>query len=236
MVKFANMIFRGLTHEDIFLERKELSHIITVNAEYIVRANENKRLREIINNNIATFDGQVPYIIARWKLKKIKFEKISGSDLVYDICERAMHREERVFLLGGMKDSNSLSVNILSGRYPGLAIKGYSPPTMSYPFSKESNESILIRLRDFHPDFVLVGFGVMKQDYWIDENRKILENIGVRFVVGVGGVFEMVSGKLKRAPRLFQAIGLEGVYRLLKEPKIFRFKRLILSLRIFRYI
>lgn len=236
MVKFANVIFRGLTRDDVFLERKGLSHIITVNAEYIVRANENEKLREIINNNIATFDGQIPYIIARWKFKKFQFDKISGSELIYDICIRAMQKGERVFLLGGMEDSNALSVSILSARYPGLAIEGYSPPIMSYPFLEDQNESILIRLRDFHPDFVLVSFGVMKQDYWIDDNRKVLENIGVRFIVGVGGALEMVSGKLKRAPRLFQVAGLEGIYRLFKEPKFFRFKRLMLSLRIFRYV
>ncbi len=236
MVKFANMVFRGLTREDVFLEREGLSHIITVNAEYIVKANENEKLREIINSNIATFDGQVPYAIARWKFRKSQFDKIPGSELIYDICMRAMQRGERVFLLGGMEDSNALSVNVLGTRYPGLTIEGYSPPIMSYPFQEDQNESILIKLRDFRPDFVLVAFGVVKQDYWIDDNRKMLEHIGVKFAVGVGGAFEMVSGKLKRAPRLFQIAGLEGVYRLLKEPKFFRLKRLMLSLRIFRYI
>src|SRR5689334_2976476 len=106
MLEFAGIEFRGLTLGDVLAPTPDLSHVVTVNAEYIVRANRDTRLRRIINSGLATFDGQVPYALARWLNKHRQFEKISGSDLIYQICEHAAQRGERVFLLGGLEDSN----------------------------------------------------------------------------------------------------------------------------------
>lgn len=236
MIEFAGIRFRGLTLDDVFAVRDRFTHIATVNAEYIVRANEDERLHRILEKSIATFDGQVPYMVARWRCKNRNFSKISGSELVYHICERAAQRQERVFLLGGMEDSNAQAVQILRERYSNLTIDGFSPIFCPYPFPKTHSELILARLRAFKPDYLLVGFGAVKQDYWIDDNRGELDKIRVKLAVGSGGTFEMVSGKMKRAPRFIQGIGLEGIYRLVCEPRLFRLKRLILSLRFLRYV
>ena len=236
MVKFCGIEFRGLTTSDLFSQGSGLSHITTVNAEYIVRVNEDRRFCQIVNRSIAIFDGQVPYLVARWLNKNVHFEKISGSDLIYKICELAAQRGERVFLLGGTKNSNKNSIGVLQAKYPGLCMKGFSPPFGPYPFQDTTNTSIIAQLQEIRPQYLLVGFGAVKQDYWIDDHRDILEALGVRFVVGVGGTFEMVSGEIKRAPRLMQYLGLEGVYRLVKEPKVFRLKRLMLSARFLLYL
>lgn len=236
MIEFAGIAFRGLTIADLFSVSTRLAHIVTVNAEYIVRANEDARLGRIIRGGIATFDGQVPYLIARFRNAGRSFDKIPGSELIYHICERAAERDERVFLLGGMPDSNFRAIEVLRRRYCGLQIDGDSPPHAQYPFSLEHNAAIMATVQSFAPHYLLVGFGAVKQDYWIDDHRDALADIGVRTAVGVGGAFEMVSGKLKRAPRLLQQLGLEGVYRLLREPRLFRLKRLLISLKFLRYL
>lgn len=236
MIEFAGIAFHGLTLNDVFSERNGLTQIVTVNAEYIVRANEDEHFGQVVNNGIAVFDGQVPYLVARWKCKHRSFEKISGSELVYHICERAARRSECVFLLGGFADSNARSVNRLRAQYPGLMIDGCSPTLRPYPFPHDHDQSILERVGRFRPHYLLVGFGSVKQDLWINDHRQELERLGVKLAVGVGGTFEMVSGKLKRAPRVVQRLGLEGVYRLFKEPKWFRLKRLLLSVRFLRYV
>jgi N-acetylglucosaminyldiphosphoundecaprenol N-acetyl-beta-D-mannosaminyltransferase len=235
MIKFANLIFKGLTKEIVFKEEKYLKIIIPTNAEVIVKANENEKLKDIINKNFSTFDGQVPYALAKLQNKGIEFEKISGSDLIYDFCQMAKDKNYKVFLLGGYEDSNKITVKKLQEKY-NIEIKGYSPAYEAYPFSKTNNDTILNKIESFKPDILFVGFGAPKQEFWIDDNKQILEDIGVKWAIGSGGSFEFVAGKIKRAPKIVQKIGLEGIWRFLLEPKWFRFKRLLISLKIFKYL
>jgi N-acetylglucosaminyldiphosphoundecaprenol N-acetyl-beta-D-mannosaminyltransferase len=236
MLEFAGVSFRGLTLADVFCEEQGLAHIVTVNAEYIVLAHQNARLARIMDQGISTFDGQVPYALARWQNPGSRFEKLPGSELVYHICARAQERGQRVFLLGGKADSNSEAVRTLQRRYPGLAVGGYSPPHAPYPFPAAHEADIAAHVCAFAPHYLLVGFGAGKQDYWIDDHREELATRGVKLAVGVGGSFEMISGRLKRAPRIVQRMGLEGVYRLLQEPRLFRLQRLLVSARFLLFV
>jgi len=236
MVDFAGIVFRGLTLDDVFAAEPAFAQVVTVNAEYIVLAHENERLGNIVRRAITTFDGQVPYTLARLTNKHQRFEKLPGSELLYHICERALARGERVFLLGGKAESNRGALEALREKYRGLAVDGWSPPHAPLPFPAEQETFIMHCLESFRPQYVLVGFGAGKQDFWIDEHREALASLGVKRAVGVGGAFDMVSGKISRAPRYIQRLGLEGVHRLLKEPKWFRVRRLIISLRFLRYL
>ncbi|HVY81205.1 MAG TPA: WecB/TagA/CpsF family glycosyltransferase [Steroidobacteraceae bacterium] len=236
MLEFAGLPFRGLTLDDVFRQEQGLAQVVTVNAEYIVLAHRDERLARILSRAISTFDGQVPYALARLQNPNVRFEKIPGSELVYHICARAHARHERVFLLGGQADSNRESVRKLQTLYPGLHVAGYSPPHARYPFPAANEAAIAAHLEAFAPDYLCVGFGAGKQDYWIDDHRKELDAMGVKLAVGVGGSFEMISGKLPRAPRIVQRMGLEGVYRLLQEPRAFRVRRLLTSLKLFYFV
>ncbi len=179
--------------------------------------------------------GQRRYRLARWKNPTSIFEKISGSDFIYDVCSHAKKNDRRVFLLGGLSESNAQAVQKLKKLY-NIEIDGFSPPFAPYPFEKQLDDEILSYLENFRPYYLFVGFGSGKQERWIYDHQGTLENYGIRLAVGSGGTFEMVAGKLKRAPRFLQRIGLEGVYRFLIEPKWFRLKRLLISFKIFYYL
>lgn len=235
VVKFCNINFKGLTKDKLFENYNKLKLIIPTNAELIVKAQENEKFRNIISSNYATFDGQVPFYFAKKQNKSVGIEKISGSDLIYDFCEMARESNKKIFLLGGYEDSNSEAVLKLKEKYH-ISIEGYSPPYKPYPFDKEHNEIILSKIKSYSPDILFVGFGALKQEFWIEEHRDILEDMGISWVIGSGGTFEFVAGKIKRSPNIIQKIGLEGLWRLLSEPKLFRFKRLLVSLLIFKYI
>ncbi len=234
-LKFANIIFKGLRKKDLLSEESYLKFIIPANAEFIVRANENKRFLNILNNNFITFDGQIPYMLAKRQNPDKYFEKLSGSDLIYDFCEMAYERQKKIFLLGGYEESNRLAVEKLREKY-NIEIRGYSPPYKPYPFDREHDAIIIHKIKEFSPDILFVGFGAVKQELWINEHKQLLDQIGVRWVIGSGGTFEFVACTLKRAPKWIQKIGMEGVYRFVLEPKWFRFKRLFISLKIFMYI
>lgn len=235
MIKCFGLIFRGLTKESLLEASEGMKFIVTVNSEFIVRANTDQpRLKQIINSHTATFDGQVPYLLGRVIHPKVHVEKISGSDFFYDLCRYANTYSLKIFLLGGRNASNEGAVDYARKKLNVVA-SGYSPPFEEYPFSQKNSSDISAALTRFQPDILMVGFGAVKQEYWIDDNYEFLSQLGVKFVVGVGGTFDFVSGGIDRAPIFIQKACLEGVYRFVKEPKLFRFRRLVKSLGVFKY-
>lgn len=236
-MKFCNLNFNILNKKELFKRSEnETKCIATVNAQFIVLANTNKRYMDYINNNYATFDGEIPLKAARKRDKAfINAEKLPGSEIVYDFCQYAKDNSMKVFFLGGYEDSNRDAVKIIKEKY-GIQIEGYSPPYESYPFSNNFIENCLTKINDFRPDIIFIGFGAPKQEWFIEENKDYFNKIGVKYLIGSGGTFEFVSGKIKRAPKWVSKIGFESVYRLLQEINISRIKRILYSLKFFRYI
>ena len=232
-MKFCGMKINCHHIDDLLIETGNCKILVTVNAEAVVRAQKDAKLLNIINSNYASIDGQIPLWLYKLIYRDVDVNKLSGSDLIYDIAEWAEKNRKRVFLLGGKKDSNQVSVLKLKQKYPSLLISGYSPEYAPYPFPQEHDKEILKQISSFVPDVIFVGFGMGKQEYWAEDNRIYLNNIGVSLVVGCGGTFEFVSGKIRRAPLSIQKCGLEGFWRLFNEMKWFRVKRLLLSFKIF---
>lgn len=235
LVSIFGLDFTGLQVDDVIKTTENTKVITTVNAEFIVEANEsNNRLKNIISSTVSTFDGQVPYLIAKLFNPKCLFDKISGSDLIYDFINKAKTESLSIFFLGGLEETNFKAVNNIKNK--GINAFGYSPPYSDYPFSDDWCDDIRLALFESKPDILLVCFGAVKQEFWIDDNIDFLNEIGVKFVYGAGGTVDFIAGTKYRAPIFLQKIGLEGVYRLFKEPKLFRFMRILKSFRIFKYI
>jgi N-acetylglucosaminyldiphosphoundecaprenol N-acetyl-beta-D-mannosaminyltransferase len=233
-IEFAGITFRGLLKSDLLTEDTALKVIIPVNAELIVLANQNERFRGIVNANLATFDGYWPFLFAVRRNPQCGIEKISGSDLIYDVCSRAAEKKLSVFVLGASESNNLRAVETLRKRY-GLRIDGYSPPSMPYPFSATIDRDVIERIVSFGAQVVLVAFGAPKQEFWIDDHRLELEKRGVRLIMAVGGSIDMVSGLRPRAPRLVQRLGCESLWRVAQEPRL-RLLRFLNCFRFLRYI
>jgi N-acetylglucosaminyldiphosphoundecaprenol N-acetyl-beta-D-mannosaminyltransferase len=236
-VEFAGLTFRGLTAELLLERREQMTVIVTVNADFIVRANYERRLAGIICADYSTFDGQVPYLLAKLaaKRKKIEFEKISGSDFAYRMLEHAEKNKKRVFFLGASPEINQLAMKKVSEEYD-VEIAGYSPPLADYPFTDDWQDQVFSHIRDFRPHYLFVAFGMPKQEYWIDDNRDRLQQLKVEIAIGCGGTLDFLSGRVRRAPRWVQAVGFEGIYRLMVERKFFRLRRLARSFLVFLYV
>lgn len=236
-MEFCNINFNILNKSQLFLRNdNETKCIATVNAQFIVLANTDKRYMDYINNNYATFDGEIPLRKAKQKSKEFyEAEKLPGSEIVYDFCNYAKENNYKMFFLGGYEDSNKEAVKIIKEKY-GIEIEGYSPPYEPYPFSDNFKNNCLSRISDFKPDIIFIGFGAPKQEWFIEENKAYLNTIGVKYLIGSGGTFEFVSGKIKRAPSWVSKIGLESIFRLLNEISIARLKRILYSFRFYKYI
>ena len=235
MIKLGDIQINVLIKEDLFIRPTQLKWVITVNAEMIVLAHKNTKLMSILNEHYTTIDGQIPFWVSRLRYHGLRLEKLSGSDLIYDFCDFAQKNRYGIFLLGGKLASNIVSVKRIKERYK-IAVGGYSPPLLPLPFTREEDTLILRQIEEAHADILFVAFGALKQELWIDQHFEELKNYGIKWVLGVGGTLEFLSGQIRRAPRIVQNIGLEGVYRLIQEPKKYRLVRLLKSLLMFKYI
>ena len=217
-MNFCNIDFKIFKKDDLVNRiDNETRYIIPVNAQVIVLANNNQRYMNFINAHYATFDGEIPLKVAKKQYSAFAAaEKLPGSDIVYDFCQYAKNNSLRMFFLGGYEDSNKAAVEIVKEKY-GIAIDGYSPPYEDYPFSDNFLNNCLEKISSFKPDIIFVGFGALKQEYFIEEQFDNFNNLGVKYIIASGGTFEFVSGKIKRAPAWVSRIGLESFYRFFKE-------------------
>lgn len=208
----------------------DLDHafVITANAATFYLARHDSTFRRASERAVVTLDGRLPYWIARLKRSARRPVLISGSDLIYEIAEFVREKSGKMFLLGGYHDSNHESVRRLEAEY-GIRVSGYIPERHEYPFPDSIDREIMKRISEFNPTHVVVAFGTPKQELWIYDHFDRLSDMGVRMVVGVGGTFEFVSWRIRRAPRAVRYAGLEGIYRFVREPKWFRLRRLITS-------
>ncbi|MFG6441705.1 WecB/TagA/CpsF family glycosyltransferase [Roseateles sp. LKC17W] len=236
-VPFAGLTFRGHNLEAIRRAPDMPKFIVTVNADFIVRAQEDVDFRRLIESHLSTFDGQVPFALARMlnRDRASQIEKLSGSDLIYTYLKEAAEAGKTSFLFGASPAANERAVKASKELYGGLVL-GYSPPIAEEPLPATWTEEALQRISAARPAYLFVALGAPKQERWIADNLDALRVAGVECVMGCGGSIDFLGGTIKRAPRWVQSIGMEGIYRLVSEPRFFRLLRLLRSFRVFAYV
>jgi len=184
---------------------KSFCHLATVNPEFLVEAEKNINFRKLLNKTqLNICDGMGIKILSKLLYKK-NITRITGVEVAEIICCLAAKEEQSVFFLGGI-DVAEHAAQIMKKKYPGLKIAG----------TLNGNIETFEEVKKAHPDIILVAFGSPKQEFWIEENAHKISSL--RLGVGVGGTFDFWTGKAKRAPKWMQIIGLEWLYRLIKEP------------------
>ncbi|MGD0834791.1 MAG: WecB/TagA/CpsF family glycosyltransferase, partial [Candidatus Dormibacteria bacterium] len=142
-------------------------------------------------------------------------ERVAGSDLVPSIAAHAEWSGARLFLLGGRGGVTQAAAAELRRRHPRLQVSGTLEPPLA-SLSEMPDDEIVARIREAGADILLVGFGHPKQDLWIAANR---HRLPVSVAIGVGGSFDLIAGRLNRAPAWARRSGLEWLYRLVQEPR-----------------
>ncbi len=209
-----------------FLQSSTLNTIFTPNPEMVVDAQTDPYFLRILNTSTLNLcDGRGLELAGRGKL-----HRFSGIDALLSLCAIAAREGQGIYLLGGPDRSVlTLASDNLRKQFPSLFIIGvacgpdiHTQTDGTIIYDQERNAAILSDIRAKQPAILFVGFGHGKQEKWIKENAAQLA--GVRIVMGVGGAFDMLSGKIPRAPWLFRVFGLEWLWRLSIEPR--RFKRI----------
>jgi N-acetylglucosaminyldiphosphoundecaprenol N-acetyl-beta-D-mannosaminyltransferase len=191
----------------------KLLHVVTLNPEYVVAARSNQAFRAAINRaKLVVADG-VGVRLAAWLLhgqKAGSIERVTGVDLVEWLLVDRAAVDSRVFVLGG---PNIRPYGDL--RYPTSRIVGsWSGGT---PHSRLDAES-LRRIAHSDANILLVAYGAPDQVVWIDRNQYRLTQTGVKVAIGVGGAIDFWCGLVPRAPKFIRRLGLEWLYRLVRQP------------------
>ena len=185
------------------------AHCVAVNPEKVYRAARDPRLLSVLRGaDVGICDGIGVAFAARMLYGK-RIRRCTGCDLFLHLIARAAERGWRVFLLGGSAEANAGACHALMRMHPDLLIVGRRDGYFTgwQPVVEQINRS--------RADVLFVALGSPKQEFWIARHRAA---ISARFCMGVGGSFDVVSGKAKRAPRIFRRTGTEFLYRLLSQP------------------
>lgn len=199
-----------------FMVKGKPTHIITLNAEIAYAAMENPDLRMLINQaDLVTPDG----IGIVWAARHLGFpvkERVTGIDMVYELCSMAIMKKWQVYLLGAAPQVAATAAKNLQLSYPNLDIVGVRD---GY-FKETEINTVIQEIKAVNPDILLVGLGAPKQEFFINEYK---DELGVPVSVGVGGSFDVIAGVKQRAPEIMIKLNLEWLYRLITEPS--RLKR-----------
>lgn len=199
-------------------DQKHLHHVCTLNPEFIVIAQRNSEFFSVLNQaSICVADG-IGIVIAARLLGKILSERITGSDGIFHIAERASERGWRIFLLGAASGIAEQTAEILQNQYQNLQIAGTYAGS---PADSDADEIINV-INSSQADILLVAYGAPKQDLWIYKHSA---QLNVKMAMGVGGAFDYVVGIVPRAPIWMRKLGLEWLYRLIKQP--WRWRRML---------
>lgn len=222
----------------IWLQRKEMLHVATVNPEFVMEARKNKVFAECLNKSLTVADGWgivwAHRIVCsmQYSVCSNHLERISGSELAMQMVEHAAANNEKVFLLGAAEGVAEKAAQNLSKIYPLLQISWFSGAQTVKVEKNEEASMTIAKINAYEPDYLLVAYGSPWQDMWIEENRPYLR---VRVAMGVGGVFDEWAGLIKLPPRWVDEIGLKWLWRVIAQPwrwrrlaKVFHFGILVL--------
>lgn len=201
----------ALAQIDGFIRARAPHYNIAINAAKVVSYREDALLRDAIDHaHLLTMDGQAVVWAAR-ALGRAAPERVTGIDLMEALLGHSARRGYSIYLFGATQDVVEACVALATQRYPGLAIAGYR----NGYFKAEDEAAIVAAIRDARPDILFLGFGSPKKEYFMKAHYR---ELGVPFVMGVGGTFDVLAGRVARAPRWMQRTGLEWSHRLAQEP------------------
>lgn len=193
-------------------------HVVTLNPEMVMGARRDAALWRVIQRaTLVTPDG-IGIVWASRLLGGGLPERVTGVDLIERLAPMLASRGHRLFLLGAGPGIGDEAAQRLLEHAPGLVIVGIHGGSAS----PDDADTILAAIRQAKPDLLCVAFGSPAQELWIAEHR---EELDVPVAIGVGGALDFIAGALQRAPRWMRAVGLEWLYRLLRQP--WRWKRML---------
>ena len=163
------------------------------------------------NADLVTADG-MPIVLLSRLLRSQVPERVTGADMVPAICRRCAEEGMSVYVLGGDREAVEEALGKLKVESGKLKVVGVDPAFVKLD---QDQPEIIERINAARPDVLFVALGNPKQEMWMGRNAAKLD---VGAMIGIGGTFNFLAGRVRRAPRWMQKCGLEWVYRIIQEP------------------
>ncbi|HUA09205.1 MAG TPA: WecB/TagA/CpsF family glycosyltransferase [Candidatus Acidoferrales bacterium] len=189
--------------------------VVTLGTEMVVYAQRDPAFRSVINDSALSLCDTVGVLAVARQHGAALRERVTGVELVERLCQGAAKEGLPVYFLGGAEGVAADAAAILEVRFPGLIVAG----TRNGFFSSEEEAAIVEAIRSSGARLLFVGLGSPRQETWLARN---LRATGCGAGVGVGGSYDIISGRLKRAPLIWRKFGIEWLYRLMREPHRWR--------------
>ncbi len=189
-----------------YLKTNKPHMIFTPNPEVIIKARENPEFMKILNAGDLVIPDGIGIVLAS-KLYKTKIkERVTGYDLSLALLNYIKDTEFTVYFFGSAAKVAERAKIKMEAQFKGLQVVGYHD---GIDF-KNKNQEIIDDINNKNPDMVFVGLGMVNQETWIFENSK---QLNTKLLIGFGGVLDHFAGDIKRAPIIYQKLGLEWLYR-----------------------
>lgn len=213
--------FDNLTRENAIEKCKQLiekhcgAYMVTPNPEIVMAAWDNKELKDALSKADLVIPDGIGVVKAAKIIGTPLKERLPGIEIGEAILEYAANSGKKVFLLGAKPGVADAAAEKMKNIYPGLNICGTNDG-----YFKE-DDPVIAKINMARPDFLMVCLGAPKQELWMSANSKKLD---VGLMAGLGGSLDVFAGNVMRAPKIWQKLNTEWLYRCIKEP--WRFKRI----------
>lgn len=183
-----------------------------INAAKVVKMRKDDFLRDsVCTSDIVVADG-ASIVLASKVLGRPLPERVTGIDLMHGLLRSADNNKSRVFLLGATEEVSLKVESWINEHHPNAIVCGRA----NGYYSADDEEGLVTQIRESRPDLLFVAMTSPKKEIFI---ARWEEQLGATVSHGVGGSFDVVAGKVDRAPEFFQKWGLEWFYRLIQEPR-----------------
>ncbi len=192
-----------------FLADESPHMIFTPNPEILMSARKDSELHQMLSKaDLLTPDG-IGVVYASRILGDAIFERVSGYDIACALLDRIQNGEHSLYLLGGKPGVAEQAAEKLKEKYPALRIVG------THDGYFKDAEPVVSEIAEQAPDLLFVCLGSPKQERFAVTYK---DRLNTKLMMGIGGSLDVFGGNVKRAPRIFQRLGLEWFYRLCKQP------------------
>lgn len=198
------------------IETGKKSYVVAINVDVVMKIENDTYLKKVVDEaDMVLVDGKPLVWISGIHGKPLK-GKISGSDLVPQLCKVSAKKGYSIFFIGGKDGIAEQAKRKLEDELSGIKIVGTYAPPVGFEKDEVELDKINKMISEVHPDLLIACFGCPKQEKWIREN---IEKYDAKVSICAGATVDFLAGNVKRAPRWMSEHGLEWFYRFLQEPK-----------------